>query len=187
MSYIKSKDEQIAELTITIYGKIKVEEREEIIQKKYKRFVKYVMEKFYGCKCGENEIKEGYNALRIFFKSHPLKETEEVEIKKRKPIPKEFVKAVLDYETRKISLKNILKHGFNYFHFEQAIEPNKEKRTILVLEGDDVIMEKAYKVITSSFKDLFKIVFCGYGGIAIVFDTSSSNDKFKTFLDFIKD
>lgn len=146
----------------------------------YKIFTGMVALRYYGA-CDESAIKCGYRFFRNYYISHPLTGN-----RAEKKLTFKELKKLLDFDTRKEKLTNILKHGYHYYHFSQTVRlenDTTQDKIFLIIEANPKVIESLYNVLIESFNELFSNIFSGFKGITIIF---SNNKQFEIFLSHIK-
>lgn len=188
MSKIIKLDEQFVEKALDVYEELLPDE---MLDLKYKILIKKIMQKLRGEEFLKSHIKRGYEQFKAYYLSHFLTKLNKYAKGEDEEIFLDDVEPLLKYDIFKEKIQKILADKdtiYRYYWYDQEVtnqHSQTEKRRILIFESDIETIEIIYELITKWY-DLCESVYCGFGGIVMIFQNIEEKYYFDSFLNCIR-
>ncbi len=183
MSYQKTAFQIFMDCAKEIYLSLTTEEK---IGISYADFLDRATELYSGMKGNSANRGTGYRYCKEYYLDHALTKKNPRAKKRNENTFYEDIQPLLDYDTRRTQLLNALGDKYRYSWFLKNVyieDGTKKSRIFLIIESKDEVIQNIYEILTSTYTDMFKSMYIGYGGLVLIFHKKANFDK---FIEYIK-
>lgn len=170
-----------------IYLSLTLEERLSI---SYSDFIDKTTAEYSGFEGNSANRGTGYRYCNEYYHSHPLTKKNTRAKNRNEKISYKDIQPLLDYDTRRTQLLNTLGEEYRYSWFLKNVyveDGTKKRRIFLVIESKDEVINNIYKIFSSTYTEMFKSMYRGYGGLVLVFYKKTQFDEFIEYIKKEKD
>ncbi len=184
MAYKKSAFQLFIDSAKEVFLSLSKEEREVML---YTDFLNRTIKKYSDIDYDDFDRSSGYKYFSKYYYGHKLTKKNPENIKPKKSnLTFEYLEPLLDYDTRRTQLLKALGDEYRYSWFFKNVyieDGTKKSRMFLVIESKDEVIESIYDILSSTYTEMFKSMYVGYGGLVLVF---YKKEKFEKFIEYIK-